>query len=71
MTRLKLCQAIGDRGVFGFRNGLGIKETAGVVKFDLLKFGRVAALAFCLVKREVYLFSNGAGRHGIVEGVLP
>lgn len=68
---VKLCQALGDRGIFGLWDGFDIEETAGVVEFDIAQLGQAAALAFCLSKREVDLPSDGPGRHGFVEGVLP
>ena len=52
-------------------DGFDIEETACVVEFDLAQLCQAAALAFCPSKREVDLPSDGPGRHGFVEGVLP
>ena len=67
----ELGQARGNSGLFGLGDGLGIKETTGVIKFDLLELGQVAAFASRLAKSEVDLPGDGASRHGFVESVLP
>lgn len=67
----KLGQTLGDCGIFGFRDGLLIKETAGVVEFDLAQLGQTTAFAFRETKRKVDLFSDRLGGRRLIEGVLP